>query len=606
VLDHLIDGLALGNIYALIAIGFALIFGVANLINFAHGSVFAWGAYIGWTMIAVFGLPWYFALVVSAVGCGLIGVAIERLALRPLAGGPPIAPLLSTVALSVILDQAIERLWTPDPRSLPAQVPSIVFNLGGVRIGLPDLLIAGIGLTSALVLWLFLTRTKLGWAVRATAQDRDAALQMGVDVDRIQSVTFGIASALGGVAGLLVGIYYNNVYPSMGFQAGLSGFTAAMLGGLTSVPGAVVGGLLLGVGESFGAATLGNTYRQMISFVVLILVLMFRPSGLFGERSALSMDPGFGGFFAAGRVFQIRPRYLIGIVVVALLLPLVLDDPVLYRVATVALIFAILALSLTLVAGQAGQVSLGHAGFFGIGAYVSAILTTRTDLSPWVGLPLAALVAGLVGAIITYPALRVRGHYVAIATLGIGQIVAFTLLNWESLTNGAMGILRIPPISLFGYDIVRPSDFYWLALVISVGVALLLWQLSRSHLGRSWRAIREDETAALTVSIRADHYKVLAFGLSAAIAGLGGALIAHFYGYISYDSFLARESILALTMVVLGGMSSIPGAFVGSLALIGLPELLRQIVPYEYRYLLYGILLLLVIRFRPRGLIGGP
>ena len=159
-------------------------------------------------------------------------------------------------------------------------------------------------------------------------------------------------------------------------------------------------------------------------------------------------------------------------------------------------------------------------------------------------------------------------------------------------------------MSIFGVPIVRPSEFYWLALIVSLGVALLLWQLSRSHLGRSWRAIREDETAALTVSIKADHYKALAFGLSAAIAGLGGALVAHFYGYISYDSFLARDSILALTMVVLGGMSSIPGAFVGSLMLIGIPELFRPLA--DYRYILYGILLLLVIRFRPRGLIGGP
>jgi branched-chain amino acid transport system permease protein len=604
VLDHLVNGLALGNIYALIAIGFALIFGVANLINFAHGSVFTWGAYIGWTLIAVVGLPWFVALPLAALGCGLIGVAIERLALRPLAGGPPIAPLLSTVALSVVLDQAVERLWTPDPRSLPAQVPAIAFSVGGVRIGLPDLLIAGIGLASAAILWFFLTRTRLGWAVRATAQDRDAALQMGVDVDRIQSVTFGIASGLGGVAGLLVGIYYNNVYPTMGFQAGLSGFAAAMLGGLTSVPGAVAGGLLLGVGESFGAALLGNTYRQMISFVVLIAVLMLRPSGLFGERSALSMDPGFGGFFATGSVFRIRARYAIGAAVVALLLPLVLDEPYLYRVFTVALIFSILALSLTLVAGQAGQVSLGHAGFFGIGAYVTGILTTRAGYSPWIGLPLGALVAGVLGAIITYPALRVRGHYVAIATLGIGQIVAFTLLNWESLTRGPLGITNIPAMSFLGMPIVRPGEFYWLALIVSGLVALLLWQLSRSHLGRSWRAIREDETAALTVSIRADHYKALAFGLSAGIAGLGGALLAHFYGYISYDSFLARDSILALTMVVLGGMSSIPGAFVGSLALIGVPELFRPLA--DYRYIVYGILLLLVIRFRPRGLIGGP
>jgi len=604
VLDHLVNGLALGNIYALIAIGFALIFGVANLINFAHGSVFTVGAYIGWTLIVALGMPWYAALVLAALGCGLLGMAIERLALRPLAGGPPIAPLLSTVALAVILDQSVERIWTPDPRSLPAQVPALVFTLGDVRIGLPDLLIAAIGLTSAGILWLFLTRSKLGWAVRATAQDRDAALQMGVDVDAIQSLTFGLASALGGVAGLLVGIYYNSVYPSMGFQAGLSGFSAAMLGVLTSVPGAIVGGLLLGVGESIGAATLGNTYRQMISFVVLILVLMFRPAGLFGEAAALSMDPGFGGFFASGRTWRIPPRWLAAISVVALLAPLVLDEPYIYRVFTIAFIFAVLAMSLTLVAGHAGQISLGQAAFFGIGAYATAILTTRAGLSPWLGLPLAALLAGLLGAAITYPALRVRGHYVAIATLSIGQVVAFTLLNWQSLTRGPLGISNIPAISFFGIPIVRPAEYYWLALAGSLLVALLIWQLTRSHLGRSWRSIREDETAALTCSVRAAHYKTLVFGLSAAIAGLGGALIAHLYGYVSYDSFLAPQSILALTMVVLGGMSSIPGAFLGALLLIGIPELFRPLA--DYRYILYGLLLLLVIRFRPRGLIGGP
>jgi branched-chain amino acid transport system permease protein len=603
VFDYLVNGIALGNIYALIAIGFALIFGVANLINFAHGSVFTWGAFVGWTAIVVLGLPWYVALPISAVVCGLLGIAIERFALRPLAGGPAIAPLLSTVALAVVLDQSVERIWSPDTRGVPAQLPSITFGLGGVRVGLPDLLIAGIGLVSAGLLWLFLTRSKLGWAVRATAQDRDAALQMGVDVDAVNTLVFGIASALGGVAGLLVGIYYNSVYPTMGFQAGLAGFSAAMLGGLTSVPGAIVGGILLGIAESYGAALLGNTYRQMIAFVVLILVLMFRPNGLFGERAALAMDPGASGFFAAGRPFRLGGRWLVAVILAAVLVPGLLDDPYVYRVFTLSLIFAILALSLTLVAGEAGQISLGHAGFFGIGAYGSAILTTRADWSFWLALPVAALLAGLIGALIAYPALRLRGHYVAIATLGIGQIVALTLLNWESLTRGPLGIPNIPPISLFGLDVVRPREYYWFSLAAALLAALLVWQLRRSHLGRAWRSIREDETAAHTSAVRVPYYKALAFGLSAAVAGLGGVLVAHLYTFISPDSFVASQSILVLTMVVLGGMTSIPGAFVGALALISIPEFFRPLA--DYRYILYGILLLLMIRYRPQGLLGG-
>jgi branched-chain amino acid transport system permease protein len=603
VFDHIINGVALGNIYALIAIGFALIFGVANLINFAHGSVFTWGAFLGWTAIVILGVPWYLALPIVGVLCGLLGMAIERLALRPLSNGPPIAPLLSTVALSVILDQIVERVWTPDPRALPAQVPPVSFAIGGVTIGLPDLLIAGVGLSSAGILWLFLTRTKLGWAVRATAQDRDAALQMGVDVDVVRSLTFGVASALGGIAGLLVGIYYNTLTPSMGFQAGLAGFSAAMLGGLTSVPGAIVGGLLLGIAESLGAAAFGNTYRQMIAFVVLIVVLVVRPTGLFGEKSALSMDPGFGGFFAAGGAVRIRPSWVVGIVFAAIAVPLLLDDPYIYRVLTIATIFAILALALTLVSGQAGQVSIGHAAFFGIGAYGSAILTTRLGWSPWLALPVAAVVAGVVGGVLAYPALRVRGHYVAIATLGIGQVVALTMLNWEWLTRGPLGITNIPAYQLFGVDIVRPAQYYWLSLAAATLMGLFVWRLSRSHLGRTWRSIREDEAASMTCGVRVDYYKALAFGLSAVVAGVGGALIAHLYTFISADSFVASQSILALTMVVLGGMSSIPGAFVGALALIGIPEVFRPLA--DYRYIIYGILLLLVIRFRPRGLIGG-
>lgn len=601
-IDHLINGLALGNIYALIAVGFVLIFGVANLINFAQGSVFTWGAFIGWTVIVTVGLPWYVALPIVAVACGVLGVTIERVALRPLRNGPPIAPLLSTVAVSVILDQLVERIWSPNTRAIPTQVPPVAFAVGGVRVGLPDLLIAGIGLGSALLIWLFLTRSKLGWAIRATAQDRDAALQMGVDTELVNSATFGVASALGGVAGLLVGIYYNSVYPSMGFQAGLAGFSAAMLGGLTSVPGAIVGGLLLGVAESYGSALLGNSYRQMIAFVVLILVLMFRPSGLFGERAALAMDPG-AGFFASGRGLRLGPRWVAALVLAAVAVPAVLDEPYVYSVLTVAVIFAILALSLTLISGETGQTSLGQAAFFGIGAYGAGILTTRAGLSPWLALPISALVAGVVGAVIAYPALRLRGHYVAIATLGIGQIVALTLLNWESLTRGPLGIAAIPPITLFGIDLARPREYYWLCLSSALLVALLLWRFRQSHLGRTWRAIREDETAALTSSIRVAHYKALAFGISAGLAGFGGVLIAHLYTFISPDSFVASQSILALSMVVIGGMTSIPGAFLGALALIGLPELFRPLA--DLRFIIYGLLLLATIRFRPQGLLGG-
>ena len=267
--DQTINGLVIGNIYAFIAVGLALIFGVGNLINFAHGSVFMVGAYVGWVCVTWWGLPLVTAFLVTALVCALLGVIIERFALYPLCGAPPIAPLLATIGVGFMLDQAVQIVFTPNPQAFPNPLLAYRFQVGGVTIGAIDLLIAGIGVATALVLYLFLRFTQWGWALRATAQDREAAQQMGVDVVGVNRMTFAIASALGGIAGLLVGMYFNTVYPTMSFQATLKGLAAVVLGGLGNVPGAVLGGLLLGLIESYGVAIFGATYRNLFAFVIL-------------------------------------------------------------------------------------------------------------------------------------------------------------------------------------------------------------------------------------------------------------------------------------------------------------------------------------------------
>lgn len=285
--DQTVNGLVLGNIYALIAVGLALIFGVGNLINFAQGSVFMIGAYTGWVCITWWNLPLLAAFVVVASVCALVGILIERFALRPLQQAPPIAPLLATIAISFVLDQLVQIGFTRNPQSFPSPLPPLQFQVGGVTVGTIDLLIAATSLTAAASLYLFLRYSRMGWALRATAQDRDAARQMGVDVDGVNRTTFAIASALGGIAGLLIGLYYSTVYPTMSFQAGVKGFAAVLLGGLGNVPGAVLGGLSLGLIESYGVALFGATYRNLFAYVILVLVLVFRPNGLFtrGRRA---------------------------------------------------------------------------------------------------------------------------------------------------------------------------------------------------------------------------------------------------------------------------------------------------------------------------------
>lgn len=600
--DQTINGLVIGNIYAFIAVGLALIFGVGNLINFAHGSIFMVGAYVGWVCVTWWGLPLFTAFLVTTLVCALLGVIIERFALYPLRSAPPIAPLLATIGVSFMIDQAVQIIFTPNPQAFPNPLLAYRFQVGGVTVGAIDLLIAGIGVATAAALYLFLRFTQWGWALRATAQDREAAQQMGVDVVAVNRMTFAIASALGGIAGLLVGMYFNTVYPTMSFQATLKGFAAVVLGGLGNVPGAVLGGLLLGLIESYGVAIFGATYRNLFAFVILIAVLVWRPNGIFTNQRRTAPEPLTGTFIARSRPVHIPAWAIAALTVAALALPFFAPNPYLLQILTNAWLLGMVALSVTLVTGTAGQTSLGQAGFMAIGAYASALLTQRLGWPFELSLLASALVSAVIGVLLVLPAFRLRAVYIAIATLAIGEIVNQVILNWDSLTNGAMGITNIAPPSLFGWQAIRPHEIYWFTLVLLILAALVQHRLVRSPLGRTWRALREDEVAAQAFGIDLNRYKTLVFAVAAFIAGLSGAVTGHMYSYISHETFTNTTSILVLTMVILGGMGNLLGAIVGAVALTALPELFRGLA--DYRYLIYGLTLLLLIRFRPQGLLG--
>jgi branched-chain amino acid transport system permease protein len=601
-LDYTVNGLVIGNIYALLAVGLALIFGVANLINFAHGSVYTIGAYVGWAAITFLHTPLPVTMALVFVACALLGVAIERVALRPLQGKARIAPLLATIGLSFVLDQLVQLVCSPDPRAVPSDLPDWRLAVGGVTIGPIDFLIAGVGIVSAALLYAFLRFTRLGFAVRATAQDRDAALQMGVNVNAVNSAVFAIASALGGLGGLLVGMYYNHIDPAMSFQATLKGVVAQVIGGVGNVPGAILGGALLGLTESYGIALFGTTYRNLFAFVLLVIFLVWFPNGLFGARSAIHSEPLVGTFIAPSRPIR-TPRWLVvGVTAAALALPFVTSAPYLLQTLTNGWLAALLALSLTLVAGTAGQISLGQAALLAIGGYASALLAIDVGAPAIVSVPAAGLITAALGTLLVFPAFRLRGHYIAIATLAIGEIVSLVILNWESLTGGAMGLTGIPPLSFLGRDLDSNRAIYWTCLLALIAIAALQTRLLNSHLGRTLRAVREDEIAARCYGISLDRYKALAFAFGGFAAGVAGAITAHLYSYLNSQTFDSQLSLLALTMVMLGGMGNVLGAIVGAVALVGLPELFR--VAAEYRILIYGVVLLLLVRFRPQGLLG--
>jgi branched-chain amino acid transport system permease protein len=280
---QLINGLTQGSIYALIAIGFVIIFGTMNLVTFAHGEVYMIGAFAGYFALSILNLPWYIGLLMGMGAAWIVGFFIEKIAFRPMRNTGHMPPLLITIGLAIILKDLAVVFLGAENRPVPS-IYSQTIQIGGFQISLLQILILALAGILIFFLRLLIQGTKIGRAMRATAQDHEAAYAMGVNINRVFSISFSLASALGGAAGVLVGIYYNAVYPVMGDTAGLKGFASCIFGGLTSIPGAILGGLIIGVVENLTVQFIASGYRDIVAFLVLVVVLVLRPQGILGKK----------------------------------------------------------------------------------------------------------------------------------------------------------------------------------------------------------------------------------------------------------------------------------------------------------------------------------
>jgi branched-chain amino acid transport system permease protein len=299
-LQQVINGLSLGAMYALLALGFTLVYGILELINFAHFNVFMVGTFVGMWALQLLGLSGQthiltgfalvgalvFAFAVTMVASGILGVAVERFALRPLRGVPGTAAMITTIGVSYILFNVILLTVGAGAVNFPNPLPNIAWPIGGAVLRLREVLIWIVAAVLMVGLHFFVSRTRLGKAMRATAQDSEAARMMGIDVDRVVITAFFLGSALAGAAALIFGLYYNLTSFIVGYSAGLRAFTAAVLGGIGSVPGAVVGGILIGLIEALSGQIVSVRWTDVIIFSILVLVLVFVPNGLFGRAAA--------------------------------------------------------------------------------------------------------------------------------------------------------------------------------------------------------------------------------------------------------------------------------------------------------------------------------
>jgi branched-chain amino acid transport system permease protein len=286
-LQQLFNGLVIGGIYAMIAVGYTMIYGVIQLINFAHGEIYALGAFFSFTFITYLGLPFYVAFLLSMACCAVCGMLLDIIAYRPLRLSPRLAALITAIGMSIFLQNLIMIIWGSRPKpfphgALPAYFEKTALIFGGVNLSWFHLFIFGLTVFMMLGLNLIIKKTRWGKAMRAVAQNKTMAALAGININRVISLTFALAGALGGAAGILVGAYYNSIYPTMGYLAGVKAFAAAVLGGIGSVPGAMLGGVVLGVAEALGAGYLSSLYRDGISYAVMIIVIVLIPAGLFG------------------------------------------------------------------------------------------------------------------------------------------------------------------------------------------------------------------------------------------------------------------------------------------------------------------------------------
>lgn len=285
-LQQVTNGLMAGAAYSLVALGFTLTFGVLRVLNLTHPEVFMAGAFFGYLSIILLNPNFVLALVVAMLGAAVLGVLVERIALRPLRRADYLMPLISTIALSMVLQNGVAILFGTEATRFPPALPTIFFNLSDIQISTVQIVVFVTALVLMFVLKYGIDRTRMGRAIRATAEDAEVAAFFGVNVDLVIVLTMAVSSALAGAAGVLIGSLYNTAWPYMGVNYGLKGLVIMIVGGVGSMEGAMIGGLLLGVIEALTIGYLSSTYRDAIAFGILVAILLLRPHGIFGARAA--------------------------------------------------------------------------------------------------------------------------------------------------------------------------------------------------------------------------------------------------------------------------------------------------------------------------------
>jgi len=618
-LDQLLNGLTVGMVYVLLAAGLSIIFGVMGVINFAHGELFALGAYFALGIVAldVAGSFWI-ALLAAPLAVALVGGLMERSTVRPLYGRNPLYHILLTFGLVLIFKDVIEFVWGSQPYNF-SPPPSLAgpVTVLGYSNSLYSYFVIGVGGLMALSAYLLLTRTRFGIVVRAGSMDREMVRHLGIDIDRYYTLVFAFGTFLAAFGGIVLAAR-GRVDPGLGNEVIIPAFVIVVLGGLGSFRGAVVGGLGVGVIETLLRWQVPQL-EGLIVFLLMIVVLLVRPQGLFGNPEFHDPDEEADLLAGGGGVLGSALRWRLGAAVVGLLLLAPLGIGVLYSSYEVNTLlvsimwWALFALSLDLVMGYAGLVSLGHVLFYGLGAYATVLAVLHVVPSLWIALALAVVLSAAVAWGVGYLSIRVAGVYFAMITLAFAELGYELSFKLKSITNGENGLYGFDPTyGLFGGPEVGQVAllgeirlFYYVVLALVVGSYLLARRLMEAPFGSVLQAIRESEQRASFLGYDTTAYKRRAFVVSGALAGLAGGLSAVDIGGVDPSFLFWLKSGEVIVMTILGGMGTLFGPMVGAGAYIGVKDLLLDAGIEQWQGVL-GLLFVLFVIFVPGGLVSVP
>jgi branched-chain amino acid transport system permease protein len=595
---QLLNGLVYGVLLFLMAAGLSLIFGLMNVVSLAHGSFFMLGAFVGLAIYKASGNFWL-ALILAPVPITMLGVLVERLFLRPLYKRGHMDQVLLTFGFTFVFLDLVQTVWGRMVLRLPApQSLQGIVHIGAGVFSAYRLFLIGFGFAIALLLWLLLERSRIGAMVRAGVDNAMMAAGLGANIPALFTGIFGFGVALAALGGIAAAPVLG-LYPGMDSEILIPAFIVIVIGGMGSLRGAFVGSLLIGIADTFGKAYFPSVALFLV-YLAMTAVLLVRPQGLFGIKySDIAIAPAVTTT-SRPATLQTRAAELL-VLAVLIVLPFLMSD---YPRALVAeiFIFAILAMSLDLLLGFTGLMSLGHAAFFGLGAYAVAILGVQFGLNAWLGVAAGVIIAGAGAALIGFFCVRTGGIPFLMLTLAFSQLVFSVALKWRDLTGGSDGMAIAEQPTFLGFSLSKSLPMYFMTLCFFVLAYWGLRRLLNSPLGHAFVGIRENEPRMMAIGYPTRAYKLMAFTIAGAVAGLAGGLYAIFNGFISSDAVYWTASGDILIMTMLGGAGTLIGPALGTAIFLLMKNVASS---YSEHWLsIIGVTFICCVMFFPGGLWG--